>query len=97
MLDALADINVQYLVAGFMGGIVHAFRLKKATPWEVIGYIVAGGLTANYFTPQLLRFMPHLPAGLTAFMIGYGGFRICRVADKYLADSWNPFGKTENE
>lgn len=91
------DLNIQYLVAGFAGGIVHAFLVRKAKPWEIIGYIVVGGLSANFFVPQLLRLLTQIPAGLLAFLVGMGGFRICRQADKFFAGVWKPFGKTKNE
>ena len=92
----LFDINIQYLVAGFAGGIVHAFLVRKAGPWEIIGYIVVGGLAANFFTPQMLRLLSQIPPGLLAFLVGMGGFRICRYADKW-AGSWRPFERTKNE
>lgn len=98
MLDVLLfDINVQYLVAGFAGGIVHAFLVRKARPWEIIGYIVVGGLAANFFTPQMLKLLSQFPAGLLAFLVGMGGFRICRQADKFFAGTWKPFERTKNE
>lgn len=98
MLDlSFLDINIQYLVAGFAGGIVHAFLVRKAGPWEIIGYIVVGGLAANFFTPQVLKILTQMPAGLLAFMVGMGGFRICRQADKFFAGTWKPFERTKNE
>jgi hypothetical protein len=95
---ALIDLNIQYLVAGFAGGIVHAFMVRKATAWEVIGYIVVGGLTANFFVPQLLRVISlfNQAPGLAAFIVGIGGFHICRRADKWVG-TWNPFGRIKNE
>jgi hypothetical protein len=95
--NAFFDINIHYLIAGFAGGIVHAILVRKAGPWEIIGYIVVGGLAANFFTPQVLRLLNQFPEGLIAFMVGMGGFRICRQADKFFAGTWKPFERTKNE
>ena len=98
MFDLLGfDVNIHYLIPGIAGGIVHAFLVRKAGPWEIIGYIVVGGLAANFFVPQLLRLLTQIPPGLLAFMVGMGGFRICRQADKFFAGTWKPFERTKNE
>lgn len=96
MDELLLSFNIQYLAVGMMGGIMHAFFVRKSTAWQIIGYILAGGLAANFFVPYVLRMLTPLPTGLLSFLIGMGGFRICRHADKW-AGSWRPFERTKNE
>ena len=95
-------INLQYLVVGFLGGLIHAFRVKKASPWEVIGYIMAGGMAANFFVPPLLKLMTVIPPwmsnfdGLLAFGIGMSGRKLCNYAEKWFG-SLTFLGKTRND
>lgn len=94
--DLLAIINVQCMAAGSLGGMVHAFRLKKPTTWEVIGYIVTGGIAANFIAPQMLKILTMFPVVFLAFGVGLGGKHICYGLEKF----FNRLGvlwKTKNE
>jgi hypothetical protein len=93
--ELLAILHVQYLAAGSMGGLVHAFRIKKATPWEIIGYIMVGAIAANFIAPQALKILAGTPSGFIAFGIGMSGRHICLVLEKCFSaiDIW----KTKNE
>lgn len=103
MWSAFVDINMQLLLAGIFGGVVHAIHVRQIGPWEVIGYIVAGGLVANYFTLLVLSLMsammsvPGGATGPTAFFLGYGAFRLCRFADKFLDKKLQLLERPENE
>lgn len=102
MIDAiLFDINVQYLVAGFAGGVIHAFFVTRARPWDIIGYVVVGGLASNFSVGPLLVILPKvlppilvpLPAGsdgLIGVIMGMAGFHILRRIDRFI-ETWNPF------
>jgi hypothetical protein len=98
-------INVHFLAAGLLGGLVHSFRLEKATPWQIVGHIVAGGLAANFLTPLLLigasnfvspQLLKILPPGFVSFGIGMSGRYTCYGIEKTF-NSWNPLRKTKNE
>ncbi len=105
-------IYLPFMVAGFAGGILHSFFVDKARPWDIIGYVVAGGLTANFFTPPLLKVLPQFASllpplvaamvtapdagGLIAFVIGLGGFQLCHLIDRKIG-SWDPLERTKNE
>jgi hypothetical protein len=41
-------IDMTRLIAGFSGGVVHAFAFKQTSPLSQVGSVVAGALTANY-------------------------------------------------
>ncbi len=99
MWDALVDINMQLILAGIFGGVVRTIRVRKLGPREVVSYIVAGGLLANYCTTRLLSFLSAPPdvAGFTAFLIGYGAFRICLFADRFMAKQFQQFERPEND
>ena len=103
MWSAFAQIDMQLLLAGIFGGVVHAIHVRRIGPWEVIGYIVAGGLIANYFTMLVLSMMaslmsaPSSATGPVAFGLGYGAFRLCRFADRYLDKKLQLFERPENE
>jgi hypothetical protein len=65
ILSALG-FDLQNLVAGFAGGLVVAFAFDKSDPWDIIGSVVAGGLTANYVASSV----PGTSQGATAFFVG---------------------------
>jgi hypothetical protein len=98
MIDAgLANIiDPELIAAGFLGGLVHAVRVKKATPWEVVGFIVVGGLAANFIAPQVLRILTLVPPAFVAFGVGMSGKRLCYYLEKFV-DKLNIFGKPSNE
>lgn len=98
MLDAGFGniIAPELIAAGFLGGLVHAFRVKKATPWEVIGYIVVGGLAANFIAPQMLRILTLIPPEFVAFGVGMSGKHLCYCLEKFF-DKLSALGKTHNE
>ena len=101
----LGFINVQFFAAGLFGGLVHSFRLEKATPWRVIGHIVAGGFAGNFLAPLALagasNFIPPyllkiVPPGFVAAGFGLTGRHSCYLLEMAFK-SWNPLGKTKNE
>ena len=94
--DLFAIIDIPLLAAGSMGGLVHAFRVKKATPWEVVGYIVVGGLAANFIAPQVLKILTVIPSAFIAFGVGMSGKHLCYYMEKFF-DKLDVLGKTKNE
>lgn len=72
-------LNLANLVAGFMGGVVNAFVLRRSDPWSVIGSVVVGALTANYLGVTAAKAMSNIPylEGTTepvaAFLMGMLG------------------------
>lgn len=89
-------IDVQLTAAGFLGGLVHAFRVEKATPWQVVGYIVTGGIAANFIAPQALKLLVGLSAQFVAFGIGMSGRYLCDAMEKFF-DKLDVLGRTKNE
>lgn len=89
-------IDLQCTVAGFMGGMVHAFRVEKTRPWEVVRFILVGGIAANFIAPQMLHVMTFAPPGLIALGIGMSGKEICYRIEQVF-NTLNPFGKSKNE
>ena len=90
-------IDAQITACGFLGGMVHAFRAEKATPWEIVGSIVVGALAANFIAPQVLKIITLLPVGFVhfvAFGIGMSGKHLCQVLELIFNGL---LGKTENE
>ena len=105
-------IDINLLVLGFMGGIVRVFFEKESpTPREVVGYIVVGGFASNIFTPLILlsftlgaQLVSQIPEGFLrgapwplAFVIGMGGLRICKAADRWLGRKIRRMERTKNE
>ncbi len=107
-------ININFLIIGFMGGIFRlAMEPKPPTPWEVVRYIAAGGLAANFFVtfllvmvdvaPQLLSQI-HIPEAAIqaapwslAFWVGMGALKIGRWADRLLARGLKHIERMKNE
>lgn len=96
MDDVTVIFNMQCLAAGSLGGMVHAFRLKKPTVWEVVGYIVVGGIAANFIAPQMLKILTMFPVMFLAFGVGLAGKQICYVLEKVFS-TLAILGKTKNE
>lgn len=94
--DVLSILDIQFIAAGALGGLVHAFRVQKATPWEIVGFIVVGSLAANFMAPQVLKLLTLLPSGFVAFGIGMSGKHLCYAVEKFF-DKLDIFGKTPNE
>ncbi len=74
---SIIGLNIKLIAAGFSGGLIKAFSLKKAEPWAILSSVTTGGLVANYLSPLVSSSIgtPTLP---TAFMVGYGGTILCR-------------------
>lgn len=82
------------LIAGFCGGVVNAFALKRSDPWSIIGSVVVGGLTANYLAEPFGRYLG-TGQGTGAFLVGLAGMAICQGIIG-AAKNWNPFGGRSN-
>lgn len=81
-------IHLKYLVAGFAGGSVKAFRERKFKPWSLIGSVAVGGIAANYLTMVVSDFLG-TPILLSAFIIGLIGMELCgQIIES--ATSWMP-------
>lgn len=92
-------IDAKLMAAGFLGGLIHAFRVKKATPWEVIGYVLTGGIAANFIAPQALKVLTALtfiPPAFVAFGIGMSGKHLCFAIEKAF-NKLDVLWKTKNE
>lgn len=81
-------ISVKLAVAGFTGGVVHAFVFVRTTPGAAAGSVVVGTFTSNYLAEpaaHMIGLQP-LPA---AFIVGLAGMAICQglVA---AAAAWRP-------
>lgn len=79
--EILEGLGVQpaHTVAGFAGGLVNIFWMKKMAPLDVVGALIAGTLTATYLG-QWAADMIHLPVGGTCFLIGLGGLQLAGQA-----------------
>ncbi len=88
----LVQIGVKLpdLVAGFCGGLVNAFVMKRADPWAIVGSMVVGALTANYLAEPLGRYLG-TGLGTSGFVVGIGGMAICQGIVE-ASRNWKPFG-----
>ena len=66
------------IVAGFGGGIVRIIFDQRTKPFDVVGALSAGALTANYLGGPIAETL-HLPPLGTAFIVGFGGLQIASV------------------
>jgi hypothetical protein len=77
-LDELG-LNTSRLVAGFAGGVVHAFVFKQSTPLAVVGSVLTGTLTANYLAPAAVHYLGGwFGDGGTAFVVGLSAMAVCQ-------------------
>ena len=100
-MDAvLALIHTDYIFAGVAGGFMHALHERKLEPHEVVRFILAGGLVSNFVVGGVLYFFPNIPvegAGTLGFFLGYGAFRVCRFADRYMDKELKPYEGPEHD
>ncbi len=111
MADAIffGIVDAQLTAAGVLGGLVHAYRMEKASVREVVGFLVVGGIAANFitpgvlvlggsamnfFAPRVLEILALLPPVSLAFWIGMCGRPIC-YALEIISSNW--LGKEKNE
>ncbi len=110
MADVLLLLfDIQFVAAGFLGGLVHAFNNEdRVTPWEVVRSVVVGSVVANFLTKGLLavgslasgfistralEIVMILPPGVVAFCIGMCGRKLSYALEMTIS---NLFGKTKN-
>jgi len=71
LMDALG-ISGANAFAGFSGGIVHIFWYRKTKPFDAMGALAGGALTAMY-VGEPVAVHAGLPVGLVCFFIGLAG------------------------
>lgn len=77
-LDDLG-LNAQRLIAGFAGGVVHAFVFKQTEPLAVVGSVLTGTLTANFLGMAASHYVgTWLGDGGCAFIVGLSAMAICQ-------------------
>jgi uncharacterized membrane protein YeaQ/YmgE (transglycosylase-associated protein family) len=91
----LVGVKLPDLVAGFFGGLVNAFVMKRSDPWSIVGSMVVGSLTANYLSEPIGRYLG-TGIGTTGFIVGIGGMAICQGIVE-ASRTWRPFGGTSNK
>ena len=100
MYEALAYIHTQYILTGVGGGALHVLYDRKTTTREVARYLLASALLANFITPLVLSMVPSIPlenGGAVGFILGYGVFRFCGFADRYIDNRLKPFEGPEHD
>lgn len=85
-------IRASDILAGFCGGVVNAFVLKRSEPWSIIGSVVVGGITANYLTEPFMKYLG-TGQGTAAFLVGLAGMAVCQGVIG-AAKNWTPFGRS---
>jgi hypothetical protein len=73
----LLGLKLQDLFGGFAGGVVSVFLMRKVTPWEALGSIVAGALTANYFG-EVIASLIGLKTPVACFITGLTSMAVCQ-------------------
>ncbi len=75
-------IDAELIAAGCLGGLMHALRADKVTPWKVVRSIIAGGIAANFIAPQVFRILAMFPLQFIAFGVGMSGQYLCYRLEK---------------
>lgn len=89
------SLNLSNMVAGFMGGVVNAFVLKRSDPWSIIGSVVVGALVANYLGGAVSKYIGTTEP-VAAFLMGMGGMGFVQGVIEAVK-RWRPFGNIEGE
>jgi hypothetical protein len=88
-------ISLTNIVAGFSGGVVNAFVLKRSDPWSIIGSVIVGALVANYLAEMSAKWTG-TSEHVAAFLVGVGGMGLVQGLIEAMK-RWRPFGSTEGE
>lgn len=89
-MSILSELGIRAndLLAGFLGGVTALFVNRTTSPWEAVGLVVSGALTANYLTEPAVRLVGLNP-GATGFIVG-----LCAMAIAHslmtAARTWRP-------
>lgn len=89
------NLNLSNIVAGFLGGVVNAFVLKRSDPWSIIGSVIVGALVANYLGDIASKWTG-TSEHVAAFLMGMGGMGLVQGLIEALK-KWRPFGSAEGE
>lgn len=76
------------IVAGFAGGVVNVFVMRRIAWFEALGSVVVGTLTAAYMGPWIARTVG-LDPGVAAFLVGLTGMALCQGFIE-VARKWRP-------
>lgn len=72
-------LNASRLIAGFSGGVVHAFVFKQTEPLAVVGSVLTGTLTANFIGPAAGHYIGGwFGDGGSSFIVGLSAMAICQ-------------------
>jgi hypothetical protein len=86
---AEVGIKISALFAGFGGGLVGAWADGRSG-WKVwVGYVLCGGITANYLAEPATHIIPLVNEGGAGFAVGTSALIIVRTLIG-LARKWNP-------
>ncbi len=79
MFQALKQFGFDVLLflAGLSGGFVFLSKNSRLNRWEKFISVLSGGLTANYLTPVVAKWINLSEDTVcgTAFLLGYGGLK----------------------
>ena len=76
VFDSLG-VSLPDMVAGFAGGVVSTFVLRKVNAYEVTGSVIVGALTASYLSVPI-RHMTGIDGGGVSFVLGLTGMAVCQ-------------------
>jgi predicted MFS family arabinose efflux permease len=72
-------LNAGRLIAGFCGGVVHAFVFRQTEPLAVVGSVLTGTLTANFLGIAAGHYIgTWFGDGGSAFIVGLSAMAICQ-------------------
>lgn len=88
-------LNASRLMAGFAGGVVHAFAFRETSPLGFIASVIAGTLTANYLGPAAIHYAGDwIGEGGSSFAVGLCGMTIIRGMDLLVRKKFYQAAKT---
>jgi len=80
-------LDPKMLMAGFAGGLAHAFAVKNAKPGAQVASVVVGTLAANWLVPWMTDMLGIHGAGATGacgFIVGVSAMTIVQQLPEYV-------------
>lgn len=73
-------LKIPDLIAGLMGGLAASFVMRQSDPWTIIGSIIVGALTANYFGEHVSDWVGQkLTREAADFLLGLTAMSLCQT------------------
>ena len=82
------------LIAGLLGGLTAAVVVRQSNPWQIIGSVLVGAITANYLGGYVdILTGPTITREAGDFVVGLSAMVLCQKILDYVQKFELPWGR----